>query len=179
MLFTNGDIIYSLFFPLNRRRYSERSSPSCAAGDCLPDTRLSLLTPRLIIRIPNDIALLVGQLIWRAEMVIMIMIQLNAGFDDGFVIAVPAFLIFLIAFRFIIGCGQSISYPDKLSNRLKAVLLIDDGMGVSIGMFTYSSTKGIVVISGGYVGIKKLSVLLSSLCLSKYQSSSMKVSLFR
>ena len=55
----------------------------------------------------------------------MIMIELDAGFDDGFVITIPAFLIFLIAFRFIIGCGEPISYPNKLSYWLKAVLLID------------------------------------------------------
>ena len=64
----------------------------------------------------------------------MIMIQLNAGFDDGFVIAVPAFLVFLIAFRFIIGSGESISYPNELRDWLKAVLLIDDGMRMSRGI---------------------------------------------
>ena len=64
----------------------------------------------------------------------MIMIQLNAGFDDGFVITIPTFLVFLIAFRFVIGGSQSISYPNKLSNWLKAVLLIDDGMGMGRGV---------------------------------------------
>ena len=64
----------------------------------------------------------------------MIMIQLNAGFDDGFVIAVPAFLVFLIAFRFIIGGGEPISYLNELRDWLKAVLLIDDGMGMSRGV---------------------------------------------
>ena len=43
-------------------------------------------------------------------MVIMIMVELNACFDDGFVIAIPAFLVFLIAFRFIISSGESVSY---------------------------------------------------------------------
>ena len=64
----------------------------------------------------------------------MIMIQLDAGFDDGFVITVPAFLVFLIAFRFIIGSGQFISYPNELRDWLKAVLLIDDGMRMGRGV---------------------------------------------
>ena len=64
-------------------------------------------------------------------MVVVIMIQLNAGFDDGFVITIPAFI---ICFRFIIGSGESITYPNELSDWLKAVLLIDDGMGMSRGV---------------------------------------------
>ena len=62
----------------------------------------------------------------------MIMIQLNAGFDNGFVIAVPAFLVFLIAFRFVICGSQSISHSNELRDGLKAILLIDNGM--SMGM---------------------------------------------
>ena len=61
----------------------------------------------------------------------MIMIQLNACFDDGFVIAVPAFV---ICFRLIIGSGESVSYPNELRDWLEAVLLIDDGMGMGRGV---------------------------------------------
>lgn len=64
----------------------------------------------------------------------MIMIELNACFDDGFVISVPAFLVFLIAFRFIISSGESVSYPNELRDWLEAVLLIDDGMGMGRGV---------------------------------------------
>ena len=59
-------------------------------------------------------------------MVIMIMIKLNACFDDGFVIAVPV----TYDFRFIIGSGESVTHPNTLSNWLKAVLLIDGGMRI-------------------------------------------------
>ena len=89
----------------------------------------------------------------------MIMIELDAGFDDGFVIAVPAFLVFLIAFRFVIGSGESVSYPNKLSNRLKAVLLIDDGMRMGRGVLleltiTVPQIADVIVL--GFVGLYRI-----------------------
>ena len=61
-------------------------------------------------------------------MVVVIMIALNAGFNDGFVITVPAFI---ICFRSVVGSGESIAYPNQLRNRLKAFLFMDGGMGMS------------------------------------------------
>ena len=107
MFFTDDDIIYPLCFPL----YSSGISIS------------------FIIGIPNHFALSIGQLIRRTKMVVVIMVELNACFDDGFVITIPAFYYL----RFIIGGSQSISYPNKLCDRLKAVLLIDYSMRMRMG----------------------------------------------